>query len=41
MEIDRAIEILEDWLRGDDPDFSPDLQDAIRQAIEALKEIEE
>jgi len=32
-----AIEILEDYLRGDEPDYNPDLPAALRLAIEDLK----
>lgn len=37
MTIDKAIEILDCYLRGDEPDFLPDLPASIRLGIEALE----
>ena len=37
IKIERAVEILENYLRGDEPDYAPDLPAAIRLGIEALK----
>ena len=39
MTIDEAIEILKDYLRGDEPDNAPDLPASIRLGIEALKRV--
>lgn len=41
MNIPKAIEIIDDYLRGDEPDYGPDLPDSIRLAREALKAIPE
>ena len=37
MNIDKAFEILTNYLRGDEPDNAPDLPDSIKLGIEALK----
>ena len=39
MNLKKAIEILQSYLRGDEPDYDPDLPDAIRLGIEALKRV--
>jgi len=36
MKVSKAIEILEDYMRGDEPDEDHDLTDAFRLSIEAL-----
>ena len=40
MKLERATEVLENYLRGDEPDNAPDLPAAIRLGIEALKRLE-
>lgn len=39
LTIDKAIEILNNYLRGDEPDDPTKLPDAIRLSIEALKRV--
>lgn len=37
MKLSKAIEILQAYLRGDEPDYAPDLPLATRLSLEALK----
>lgn len=41
MTLEEAIEILENYLRGDDPDYAPDLPNAIRLIFKAGKRLQE
>ena len=41
MTLDQAIEIIENFLRGDEPDEPSDLPTAFRLSIEALKRVGE
>jgi len=38
--IAKAIEILEAFMRGDEPDYSPDLPASVKLGIAALKRLE-
>ena len=39
MTLDKAIEILSQWDKGTDPLYLPDLPDALKLGIEALKRV--